>query len=249
MSGAACGTSRPNGPSGSTPPPERSSPKIWYSGRVRSVPPGGSTFATTSSMATIGLTIADLLRRPAVGAQAQRIVDPRDALHEGEEHRGPEDRADDRAVGHDRRGLGPLHQGRREDPHRAEADGGRQEHDLLPDDVHHLRPAVHQHQAADRDRGHDHQHHEGERRCQLADHDRAGTQGRGDEQVEGLLLALQADLAGGEGWGDDRDQDDLEDRQTLKIAMPMSDDTFAAWNPASPNPAPTAARASGATAR
>ena len=132
----------------------------------------------------------------------------------------PEREREHRDVRQHRGRLGALEERRVEEADRAEQQGGGEQDELLADDVVDRRAAVHEHDGGDRDGGHDHEDHEGECGRELAEDDRRGPHRRAHQQVEGLLLALEADLAGGERRRDEADEDDLEDREGREDRLP-----------------------------
>ena len=146
--------------------------------------------------------IGDRLGRPSLDRPeaAGRLAEA------GLGHGAPEHEDEDRAKGDghhperrdDRRGLRPLHERRAEQPERPEPERGGEQHDVAADDVVGADATEHEDDGGHRHRRGDQDEDIGERAEQLAEHDRERGDRRRDEQIEGLLFALEADRTGRE---------------------------------------------------
>ena len=157
--------------------------------------------------------VEELLRRPARRTDAEVVVLVDEQGPEAEQHDRAERQRQHRDVAQHRGGLRPLEERGEEEADGAERHRRGQQDELLAHDVVDGGAAVHEHDGRDRYRRHDHQHHEGEGGEELADDDGPRTHRRAHQQVQRLLLALEADLAGREAGGDEADEDELEDRE------------------------------------
>ncbi len=133
---------------------------------------------------------------------------------------GPERQSEDDRVGDDRGGLGPPDDRRAGEPHRPEPEGRDEQDDIAAHDVVGRDPAEDEHEGGQRDRRGDEQEHIGQGRQELADDDRERADRRDGQQVEGLLLALEADRACREGRREEDHQERLEHQQRAEDAAP-----------------------------
>jgi hypothetical protein len=98
-------------------------------------------------------------------------------------------------------------------PDGAEADGDTDQQYVRAQEVVRADATEEEGDRGDGQRGEDEQEDVGERRAELADDQSERAERRGDEQVEGLLLALERDGAGREGGCQDYHQDGLDEEQ------------------------------------
>ena len=125
--------------------------------------------------------------------------------------------------------LGPPDEARAEQPERAQPERRHDQDEVATHDVVGGDAAEHEHDRRQRDRRGDQQEDVRQRAQQLADDDRERRDRRRDQHVERLLLALEADRAGGERRREEDDQQGLEHQQPGEDALrPIAADAYAA---------------------
>ena len=154
----------------------------------RSVPHSTSAWATNglSQASTAGVRIPSTPGRWLPLSSTSDSACQKTSTNDGPD--GDRQHAEERDRG--RRGRA-LHEAEQNSPKAPEADGRDEQHDVAADHVVRADAAEHEHEGHQRDRGDDQQEDLDQRREQLAEDDRQRRDRRRDQQVEGLLLALE----------------------------------------------------------